>query len=168
MISKRSRWYSTENGPGEDLRIDYNPPIDVAQMTKNRIVGIDYGIKRVGLAMADPLGMFAQPFGTHSPHDAIKKLEELHESEGVRTIIIGWPLQLDGTEGTATEAVSRFIKRIRKSLKDVEIIRWDERFTSEDARDQIRSGLNPSMRKKGRGRIDTAAAGIILEEYLKS
>ena len=51
---------------------------------------------------------------------------------------------------------------------NVEIVRWDERFTSEDAREQIRSGPAPSMRKKGRGRIDMAAAGIILEEYLKS
>jgi len=137
-------------------------------MTESRIVGIDYGTKRVGLALADPLGMFAQPFGTYSPRDAIQKLSELHGSEGVRTIIIGWPLQLDGTEGSATEAVNHFIKRLKHSLKNVEIIRWDERVTSEDARDQIRTGPEPTRRSKDRGRIDMAAAGIILEEYLKS
>lgn len=137
-------------------------------MTETRIVGIDYGEKRVGIAMADPLGIFAQPFGTYSPRDAIVKLEELHEKEGVRTIIIGWPLEQDGSEGPATEAVNHFIQRLRNSLVNVEIVRWDERFTSEDAREQIRSGPAPSMRKKGRGRIDMAAAGIILEEFLKS
>jgi len=137
-------------------------------MSKTRIVGIDYGAKRVGLAIADPLGMFAQPFGTYSPGDAIRKMEELHESEGVRTIIIGWPLREDGSEGTATEAVDRFAQRLGNSLTGVEIIRWDERFTSEEARDQIRTGPDPSLRKKGRGRVDMAAAGIILEEYLKS
>lgn len=135
-------------------------------MSATRVVGIDYGEIRVGLAIADPLGLFAQPIGTFSPGDAIANLVTLHQTEGIRTIVIGWPLLPDGTEGGATESVDRFVRRVLKRVGSIDIIRWDERNTSEEARDRILSGPNPSMRKAGRGRVDTVAAGIILEEYL--
>lgn len=132
-------------------------------MGEGRVVGIDYGTKRVGIAIADPLGMFAQPVGTFDPDGAIGKLRSIGQDDGIRTVVIGWPLSEDGRETDSTRRVDRFVRRIRNALGTVEVVRWDERYTSEEARDRLR-GRGPV----GVGRVDTAAAGIILQEYLDS
>ena len=135
-------------------------------MPDSRIVGIDYGTKRVGLALADPLQLFAQPFGTHSPDAAVAVLRELHEGEGIAVVVIGWPLQEDGAEGPATERVQQFANRLRNALPGIAIVRWDERYTSELAKRQIASGGGSRKARRAKGRVDAAAAGIILQEYL--
>ncbi|MDE2699487.1 MAG: Holliday junction resolvase RuvX [Gemmatimonadota bacterium] len=129
-----------------------------------RIVSIDYGTKRVGLSIADPLHLFAQPLDTCSPKSSIEKLVSLHEKESIRAIVVGWPLNEDGTEGEATRRVNRFIRQLHRYLPDVEIIRWDERYTSEEAKSRL-AGWHD---KKGRGSVDQVAACIILQEYLDS
>lgn len=131
-----------------------------------RIVGVDFGTKRVGLAKSDPLGMFAQPVGTFTPSEALDVLDELSRIDDVSTIVIGWPLEEDGSHGKMIQLVKEYINRLRKRIPNVEIVRRDERISSERAKELIRSSGRPSMRKTGRGRIDTAAAGIILQEYL--
>jgi len=131
-----------------------------------RIVGVDYGTKRVGLAKSDPLGMFAQPVGTYSPTEALDVLSDIHAADSIHTFVIGWPLEEDGSHGKMIKLVTEYINRIRKQFPGVEIVRRDERFTSERAKELIRTGERPSMRKTGRSRIDVAAAGIILQEYL--
>lgn len=131
-----------------------------------RIIGVDFGTKRVGLAKADPLGMFAQPVGTYSPSDALDQIADLNQSDQITTVVIGWPLEEDGSHGKMIQLVKEYVNRIRKRLPDAEIVRRDERNSSERAKELIRSSERPSMRKTGRGRIDTAAAGIILQEYL--
>lgn len=135
-------------------------------MGKGRVIGIDFGTKRVGLAIADPLKIFAQPYGTFDPDTALAKLQDINASEGVGTVVVGWPLLPDGSEGDSTRRVSEFMSRISKRLPDARIIRWDERFTSYEARELISRGEKPSMKTSGRGRIDAAAAGIILQEFL--
>lgn len=133
---------------------------------KHRCVGVDYGAKRVGIALSDPLWMFAQPHGTYSPRDALSELRSIEMKEGVAVVVVGWPLLPDGSEGRATEAVSSFIRRIKKAIPAVVIVKWDERYTSEVARDRIREA-GPRSRWKGtKGRLDAAAAAIILQEYL--
>lgn len=124
-------------------------------------MGIDYGTKRVGIALADPLAMFAQPVGTFSPDDAVGRLKSIMDRDGIRVVVIGWPLSEDGRETDSTRRVDLYVRRIRNAIGKVEIVRWDERYTSEEARDRLR-GQGPV----GAGRIDTAAAGIILQEYL--
>ncbi len=133
-----------------------------------RTVSIDYGHKRVGIALADPLMMFAQPVGTYSPSEAVMVLKKMHSDEGIELAIVGWPLLPDGSEGTATEAVAGFINRLSNQIPGINVIRWDERYSSSEARDRIKSGPQPSLKKSGRGRIDVAAAGIILEDYLST
>ncbi len=131
-----------------------------------RWVGIDHGMKRVGIAVADPLRIFAQPLGTFSPPEALSRLKKLNEEVGVELAVVGWPLLPDGAEGTATEAVNRFIKRLVSTLPRVEVVRWDERYTSAVAAEKIReAGPNRSWRRN-KGRVDSAAAAIILQEYL--
>ncbi len=131
-----------------------------------RWVGIDYGKKRVGIAIADPLRLFAQPLGTFPPREALSKLKELDRAEGIERAIVGWPLMPDGDEGTATREVGKFIERIRKALPSVQVVRWDERYTSVLAVEKIREA-GPNRRwGRNKGRIDAAAAAILLQEFL--
>ncbi|MEQ9104199.1 MAG: Holliday junction resolvase RuvX [Rhodothermales bacterium] len=131
-----------------------------------RVVGLDFGTKRVGLAVSDPLRLFAQPVGTFTPDDAVGQLTRLESEFGIDAIVVGWPLLEDGVEGIAAERVQHYINRIVKKLPGARIVKWDERFSTERARDQLKTGSRPSLRKTGRGRIDTAVAGILLQEYL--
>lgn len=118
------------------------------------------------MAVADPLGMFAQPRGTHSPDRALDQLIGLNAEDGIDVVVIGWPLTSDGEEGWITDRVQEYINRIRKVLPGAEIVKWDERGSSEEARELLKSGAKPSLRSSGRGRIDTAAAGLLLQQYL--
>jgi putative Holliday junction resolvase len=136
-------------------------------MTPGRIVGIDYGIKRVGLAIADPLRLFTQPVGTYSQDEALVVLDRIHKDTWIERIVIGWPLQEDGTEGIATMRVQQYVNRLKKRFREAEFVLQDERFTTHRAKEIIKQGAKPSMRKSGRARIDTAAAGVILQEYLE-
>ena len=116
----------------------------------------------MGLAIADPLRLFAQPLDTCSPAGAAARLQALHERETIAIAVVGWPLLEDGTEGEATRRVDTYIKRLTKLLPGVEFVRWDERFTSEEAKDRLRGRL----RGGDKARVDRMAAGIILQEYL--
>ncbi len=130
--------------------------------TNGRVASVDFGTKRVGLALADPMRMFAQPFGTFSQSAAVSRLERLHAEEGIAVVVVGWPLMEDGSEGIATDRVQQYINRLRRQLPGVQFIKWDERYTSEEAKDVLRGTGRPVSRE----RIDAAAAGIILQEYL--
>lgn len=134
-----------------------------------RLVGIDFGTKRVGIALADPLRMFARPHGTFRPAEAIEELKRIHAEEGIETVVIGWPLTLEGEEGTATERVQQYINRLRNALPGtVQIVKRDERLTSEMAKDTLRSiGAKAKGHPKDeKGRVDAAAAALILQDYL--
>ncbi len=135
-------------------------------MDEGRLLGVDFGTKRVGLAIADPLKLFAQVFGTFVPEIALEQLSELNEREGISCIVVGWPVLPDNSEGAAVQNVSEFIRKINVRLPHVKIVRWNEEYTSELAKELISVGERPSMRRSGRGRIDAAAAAIILQEYL--
>ena len=131
-----------------------------------RIVAVDYGTKRVGLALADPLRLFAQPYGTFSQDEALARLKQLHAEQGLAAVVIGWPLTEAGEEGPATERVQQYINRLRKALPGVALVTWDERYTSELAKEQIKDTGGSRKHRADKGRVDAAAAGIILQEYL--
>ncbi len=128
----------------------------------SRIVAVDYGTKRVGLAVADPMRIFAQPFAVSSQDEAVARLRQLHIEDGIDVIVVGWPLTESGEEGPATQRVQEFINRLRNVLPTVEYVRWDERYTSEEAKDR----LLPLGKRRKRLPVDDVAAGIILQEYL--
>lgn len=136
-------------------------------MMSRRIIGVDFGTKRVGLAVSDPFGWFAQTDGTYDQEGAIRRIDELHRTLGVGVIVVGWPLTLEGEEGEAVAFVRPFVERLKRTYPDVEIVTWDERYTSERARQAlIEAGVRRKHRRK-KGRIDTAAAALILQEYLE-
>jgi putative Holliday junction resolvase len=133
-----------------------------------RIVGVDFGTKRVGLAVADPLRMFARPLGAFTRKGAVDEIRRLHAAEGVAVIVIGWPLTLEGEEGVATERVQQYVNRLRNAFPEVDIVKRDERFTSEMAKDTLRRiGAKAKHDPKDeKGRVDAAAAALILQDYL--
>lgn len=124
-------------------------------------MGVDVGTKKVGLAKSDPLRLFAQPVGTYDDREALQRLEQLASEEGIALAVVGWPLTEEGREGKATRMVNIYIRRMRKVVPGLKVVRQDERYTSEEARSRL-------AESGSRGRVDTLAAGIILQEYLDS
>ncbi len=134
-----------------------------------RIVAVDYGTKRVGLAVADPLRLFAQPHGAFGPAAAVEALRRIDaQGGGIETIVVGWPVLPDGTEGAATARVQQYANRLRNAFPHVQVVTRDERHTSEMARDAIRAfGVKRRGHpKRDKGRVDAAAAALILQDYL--
>lgn len=143
------------------------PRFDVSCiMSHRRIIGIDFGTKRVGVAVSDPLRMFAQSDGTYTASGAVARLTELQHDPGFDLIVVGWPLTPDGEEGEATERVQPFVNRLRNQFPSARVVTWDERFSSARAREAL---VEAGVRKKARRRkerVDAAAAAIILQEFL--
>jgi len=128
---------------------------------------VDYGTRRVGLAVTDPLRLFAQPLGTFSPGEAVERLKQLRDGDGLETVVLGWPLTEAGEEGPATRRVEPFFGRLRNALPGVAVVKHDERFTSRRAAEAL---VQAGVRKKARrekGRLDAVAATLILQDYLE-
>lgn len=136
---------------------------------EQRILAIDYGSKRIGLAISDPLTIFATGLGS-VPNDSgfIQKLLEIIQSHGVVTIVVGMPLTLRGEEGKSAEDVWKFIEKL-KGRTAVPIETLDERFTSVLAADTIRQmGVGKKKRERNKGKIDELSAVHLLQGYLQS
>jgi putative Holliday junction resolvase len=110
--------------------------------------------------------MFAQVHGTYGPDEALDELEAIAERDGIETLVVGWPLTEEGEEGTATEMVEDYIDRITDRLPDVPIVKNDERLTSEMAKDALRRAGVKQPGRYDKGRVDAAAAALILQNYL--
>jgi len=130
-----------------------------------RILGIDHGTVRIGLALSDELGMLAHPLETVPEAKALGRIPEVIRGRGVTAVVLGLPLRLDGTEGTAAERVRVFLAALRPLVPpEVEIHLRDESLTTVTASEQLREAG-----RKTRGHrpiIDQAAAAVILQEYL--
>jgi putative pre-16S rRNA nuclease len=131
-----------------------------------RILAIDYGRKRIGLALSDELGLTAQPLATlvrANRRDDWRRLREICRQQGVARIIVGHPLHMTGAAGEMADEAARFAARLKKEIGIVvELV--DERLTSWEA-DQLMAELKPSSRRK-RTHTDDVAAAILLREYL--
>ncbi len=135
-------------------------------MHQPRIAAVDYGTKRVGLALADPLRLFSRPLGTYPPDAALRELQRVQAQDGLACIVVGWPLQLNGEEGEATAFVQPYINRLKRAFPGVEIVKWDERFTSETAKQVLYASGRKRKARREKGRIDAAAAAVLLQSYL--
>lgn len=126
------------------------------------------GTKRVGLATSDPLRLFAQVEGTYPPDEALGTLKTLNSEEGIDVVVVGWPLTEEGEEGEATEMVEAFVERLREALGPIPVERRDERYTSKMAKDLLRRAGVSQPGRYDKGRVDAAAAAVILQDYLDS
>jgi putative holliday junction resolvase len=133
-----------------------------------RILAIDYGGKRTGLAVTDPLQIIATGLATIDSKELIPYLKNYLTTEEVELIIIGLPTNWDDTDTHATPLVKAAIKKLKKSLPTMPIKTVDERYTSKMAKDAM---LEMGMKKKDRrlkGNVDIIAATIMLQEYLQN
>lgn len=133
-----------------------------------RILAIDLGTKRTGLAVTDPLGMVANPLETIPTHNLLQYLKLYLEKEKVTAIVIGFPKSLDGKDTQMTQPVLALEKKLKRSYPAVEVIKIDERFTSKLAmQTMIEMGSNKKDRREKAGNLDKISAAIILQTYLE-
>jgi putative Holliday junction resolvase len=133
-----------------------------------RIICIDYGGKRTGLAVTDPFKIIATALTTVATKDLFPYLKDYFAKEPVELILIGEPLNLDDTATHATPLVVEAVKRLQKEFPQIPLKKVDERFTSKMA---SRAMVEMGMKKKDRqvkGNVDQIAATIMLQEYLQS
>ena len=131
-----------------------------------RILAIDYGLKRTGIAVTDPLKIIASALTTIESPRLISFLENYFKQEQVELILIGEPKNLDGSDTHATQPVKRIIEELKKKFPAIPIKTIDERYTSKMA---MQAMLDMGMKKKDRRNkknVDEIAATIMLQEYL--
>ncbi len=134
-----------------------------------RIIGIDVGGKRVGLARSDPFKSFASPVGTFSPDESFDEIERQIKSAGpVTGFVIGWPLTPQGDRTHATGLVEEYINKLKKKFPNIEIFMIDERFSSRDARKILVESGVPKKKRSKKGRVDQAVAAYLLQQFLES
>ncbi len=131
-----------------------------------RILAIDYGTKRVGLAVTDSLQIIATALDTVSAQDIISYLLNYIKTESLECFVVGMPKNLDGEDTGNTEPVQKFIKLLEKNFTDIPIHLEDERFTSKIA---LQSMIGNSKKKdrRNKGNIDKISAVLILQSYLE-
>lgn len=131
-----------------------------------RILGIDFGIKRIGLALSDPSNTLASPLPTiQNDKKAIEKIVEIIDKNNVDKIVIGYPLNMNGTKSSICELVDKFVEKL-SSKTDKEIIKRDERLTSYIAQQQILESVKSKKKRQDKSLLDQFSARIILQEYL--
>jgi len=137
---------------------------------KERIMGLDYGSKTIGVAISDSLGLTAQPFETierskeNKLRRSLAKIAKIVEEKNIKKIVVGLPVNMNGKRGKRVSLTLEFVEKLKQRV-DVPIIMQDERLTTVEA-DEIldESGVKKENRKQF---IDMVAAGIILREYME-
>jgi RNAse H domain protein, YqgF family len=133
-----------------------------------RLLSIDYGKKRTGLAVTDPLQIIAGGLATVSTSELFTFLQDYVRRETVERIVIGEPRQADGSPSENLERVKQFVNRWKRALPDIPIEFYDERFTSVLAH---RAMLDGGLRKKARQNkalVDEISATILLQDYMRA
>lgn len=137
-------------------------------LNMSRIISIDFGLKRTGIAVTDPLQIIATGLTTLHSKELIPFLKDYFAKEQVELIIIGWPTNWDDSATHATPLVEKCIKDLQKHFPAIPVKKVDERFTSKMAKDSM---LEMGLKKKDRRNkalVDEIAATIMLQEYLRS
>ncbi|WP_339902382.1 Holliday junction resolvase RuvX [uncultured Cyclobacterium sp.] len=132
-----------------------------------RVLAIDLGTKRTGLAVTDPLVIVASPLETIPTHQLLDYLKRYTKIEEVSTIVLGWPKSLDGTDTNMTRPVISLEKKLKKTFPEINVELVDERFTSKMAmQSMINMGSKKKDRKEKAGNLDKISAAIILQTHL--
>jgi len=132
-----------------------------------RILALDYGRRRIGVAMSDMLGLTAQPLEVWEEsgwEETVRHINHLIESEDVTDVIVGHPLTLHGQRGKMAQETERFVAMLKRHIA-IPVILWDERLTSVQARQALMT-MKKSVRGK-KGRVDILSAVLLLQNYLE-
>ena len=131
-----------------------------------RLLGIDYGTKRIGLAITDPLHIFASPLNTVSPEEFDSFLADYLKTEEIDAFVVGYPVKMNNQPSESVSFINPFIKKLKKiyPLKPIHLV--DERFTSQMAfRTMIEGGVK-KMDRQNKSMVDKISAAIILQSFL--
>jgi putative holliday junction resolvase len=132
-----------------------------------RIVAIDYGSKRVGVAVTDPLKIIATPLDTIHSKDIITFLKKYDQKENIELFVLGLPKKLDNSDTNNTQLVLNFEKSLQKNFPDKKIYFIDERFTSKMALQTMISGGMKKKERQDKSNVDKISAVIILQSFLE-
>ncbi len=133
-----------------------------------RIMGIDFGRKRTGVAVTDPLQIIAGNLATVPTHTLMQFIKDYMAREQVDRIVIGQPTQLNGQPSESMKYITPFVNRLRKELPEMPVVMYDERFTSTIAHQAMIDGGMKKSDRRDKARVDAIAATIILNDYLQS
>lgn len=136
-------------------------------MEEKRILAIDYGEKRIGIAVTDPLNMFAYPLTTlENDSKFMMKIKEIVTEYNVVNIIVGSPLKESGEKSRIAEMIKKFCEEIKNHLAlPVELV--DERYSSEIAKQRILESVPSKKKRRDKSLLDKNAAAVLLEDYLR-
>ena len=132
----------------------------------DRIVGIDYGRKRTGIAVSDPLCIFASPLETVEGARLVQWLKAYAARERIVRFVVGYPMNLDNTPSEAAAYVDAFLNLLKKHFPEVPVTLEDERFTSVLAHRAMIDGGVKKMDRRDKAAVDKVSAALILQTYL--
>lgn len=136
-------------------------------MKEKRILSIDYGEKRIGIAITDPLQIFAYPLKTiQNDKRKWNEFSQLFNDFVIEIVVLGYPLKEDGTKSTSTLLVEKFKEEFEKKYS-LTLKLVDERYSSELAKQKILESVPSRKKRRNKSLVDMNAAAIILEDYLK-
>lgn len=133
-----------------------------------RIMGIDYGTKRTGLAVTDPLKIIASGLKTLPTEEVFDFLIGYLKEEEVELIVVGRPLYPDGNPAQLAPQVDVFVKKLQQLFPQTGVTTWDERYTSEEAKKIILQSGAKKKQRRDKALVDRVSAALILEDYLKA
>ena len=131
-----------------------------------KVIGIDYGKKRVGIAVSDSLQIIASALTTIDTPNIFTFLKDLLEKEEIDCFVVGEPKNLDGTPTDSTVITKEFVAKLSKKYPHISIKRIDERFTSKIAKQSILDAGIKKMKRRDKALVDKVSAAIILQSYL--
>lgn len=132
------------------------------------MICLDYGRKRVGIAVTDPIQIIASAVETVATHDIRTYIKDYLGREDIDEVVIGYPRNLKNEPSEAVQYIDPFLKWFRKEFPDVPLVLYDERFTSKMAEDSlIRAGV-PKQARRNKSLVDKISASLILQSYLES
>lgn len=132
-----------------------------------RILSIDYGRKRVGLAVTDPMQIIANRLDTIPTHTIWDFLKEYFEKEKVETVVVGYPKQMNNQASEAVRYINPFLKKFQVQFPEIQLEIFDERFTSKMAFQTMIDGGLGKQKRQDKALVDSISATIILQGYLE-
>lgn len=134
---------------------------------KGRILAIDYGTKRTGVAVTDPEQLIATPLETVPSHELMNYLQNYFGQEQVDLLVVGFPRKMDYSESESMKQIRFFVGAFRKRFKEIPVEYMDERFTSSLAKDALWSGGMKKSERRKKGQVDRVSAALILQSFLE-
>jgi putative Holliday junction resolvase len=131
-----------------------------------RVMALDYGQKRCGIATTDPLQIIATPLTTVDTKELMRFFEDYIKNEEVECLVIGEPTHKDGTATPLEQPIQKFMEEFLKKFPNIKLVRQDERFTSQMASEAIRFSVKSKKKRQDKALIDKISATIILQEYM--